>query len=111
MDLFGAMFPDSKIAERMQLEPKKLEYVVTHGITPYVKDLLKSQVISTDWFVVSFDESLNDATQECEMDICIRFWNKETSQVEDRYLNSQFWDILPIKSCWTLFKELLKILT
>ena len=46
---------------------------------------MKSQAISNDWFVVSFDESLNDVPQNCEMDFCIRFWNKETSQVEDRY--------------------------
>ena len=47
VDLFRAMFPDSKIAERMQLGPNKLKYVVEHGIAPSVKDLLKSQVIST----------------------------------------------------------------
>ena len=79
VDLFKAMFPDCKIAERMLLGPNKLKCVVNHGSDPYVKDLLKSRVISTDWFVVSFDESLNDVTQKCGMDICIRFWNKETS--------------------------------
>ena len=76
--LFRAMFSDSKIAERMQLVPNKLKYVVNHGIAPYVKDLLKSQVTSTDWFFVSFNKSLNNVTQKCELDICIRFWNKET---------------------------------
>ena len=60
--LFKTMFPDSKIAEKMQLEPSKLKYAVNHGIAPYVKEILKNQVIDTVWFVVSFDESLNEAT-------------------------------------------------
>ena len=56
------LFPDSKIAEKMQVEPSKLKYVVNHEIAPYVKEILKNQVIDTVWFVVSFDESLNEAT-------------------------------------------------
>ena len=71
VDLFRAMFPESKIAKRMQLGADKLKYVVNHGIAPYIRELLKSRIISTDWFVVSFDESLNNVTQKCEMDTCI----------------------------------------
>ena len=73
------MFPDNKIAEKMQLEPRKLKYVVNHAIAPYVKEILKNQVTDTVWFVVSFDESLNEVTQTSEMDICLRFWNKENN--------------------------------
>ena len=43
VDCFGAMFPDSKITERMQLGPNKLKYVVNHGIASYIKDLLKAK--------------------------------------------------------------------
>ena len=51
VDLFKTMFPDSKVAEKMQLEPSKLKYVVNHGgIDPYVKEILKNQVIDTVWF-------------------------------------------------------------
>ena len=67
------MFPDSKIEEKMQLEPSKLKYVVNHGIAPYVKEILKSQVIDTVCFVLSFDESLNEVTQTSETDNCLRF--------------------------------------
>ena len=38
--------------------------------------MLKNQVIDTVWFVLSFNESLNEVTQTFEMDICLRFWNK-----------------------------------
>ena len=51
VDLFKTMFPDSKVAEKMQLEPSKLKYVVNDGgIDPYVKEILKNQVIDTVWF-------------------------------------------------------------
>ena len=73
------MFPDSKVAEKMQLEPNKLKYVVNHGIAPYVKQILKNQVIDTVWFVASFDESLNEVTQTSEMDMCLRFSNKKNN--------------------------------
>ena len=51
---------------------------------------MKFQVIDTVWFVISFDESLNEVTQTSEMDICLQFWNKENNQVEDSYWNSTF---------------------
>ena len=57
------MFPDSQIAQKMQLELKKLKYMVNDGIAPYVKDVLRDDVGKYDWFVVSFDESMNDITQ------------------------------------------------
>ena len=50
--LLKTMFPGSKIAEEMQLELNKLKYVVNHGTAPYVKVILKNQVIDFVWFVV-----------------------------------------------------------
>ena len=90
VDLFKTMFPDGKIAEKIQLEPSKLKCVVNHGVAPYVKEILKNQVIDTVWFAVSFDESLNEVTQTSEMDICLRFWNKENNRVENRNWDSKF---------------------
>ena len=77
------MFPDSKVAKKIQLEPNKLKYVVNH-------EILKNKVIDTVWFVVSFDESLNEVTQTSKMDICLQFWNKENNSVEDRFWDSKF---------------------
>ena len=67
------MFPGSQIAQKMRLGPNKLKYMVNHGITPYMKDILRDDVRKSNWFVVSFDESMNDITQTSEMDICLRF--------------------------------------
>ena len=41
IDLFKIMFPDSKIAEKMQLKPIRLKYVVNQGLAPCVKEILK----------------------------------------------------------------------
>ena len=54
-----------------------------------VGQILKNRVIDFVWFVVSFDESLNEAKQTSEMDICLRFWNKENNQVEESYWDSK----------------------
>ena len=66
------MFPDSQIAEKMELGPNKLKYLVNHGLAPYFKECL-SDILKSEYFVVSFDESLNATDQECEMDLLVRY--------------------------------------
>ena len=62
VSLFQSMFPDSQIAQKMRLEPNKLKYMVNHGIAPYMKDILRDDVRKSDWYVVLFDEFMNDIT-------------------------------------------------
>ena len=64
--------------------------MVNHGIAPYVKDIWRDDVRKSDWYVVSFDESINDTTHTSEIDICLCLLNDETNKVEDRYLDSEF---------------------
>ena len=73
------MFPNSNIAKSFELGVTKLKYVINFGITPYFRDILYNH-LKSDCFVISFDESLNDYTQNCQMDILIRFFD----HVEDR---------------------------
>ena len=40
--------------------------------------------------MISFDESLNKVLQKEQMDIIVRFWDKEKNKVSSRFLNSQF---------------------
>ena len=44
----------------------------------------------SDYFVVSFYESLNQVTQECEMDLVIRLWNFTQNKVQVRFRNSMY---------------------
>ena len=87
---FLAMFPDHPVVEKFQLAQTKLMYITNFGLAPHFQDILKQKINNSDFFVVSFDESLNKSTQTCQMDLGIRFWNKEMMQVEVRYWNSEF---------------------
>ena len=41
----------------IELGKGKLKYVVNYGIAPHLTELLKEQVRSSEWFVVSYDEN------------------------------------------------------
>ena len=88
--LMAVMFPDSKIAQNFKLGKDKFAYVVNHGLAPYFKNLLLAEIKKSNIHVFSFDESLNDATQTCEMDVYIRYWNSDEMEVKTRYLGSSF---------------------
>ena len=70
-----AMFLDSKIAEAFSMGRTKSMHMINHGFAPFFKSFLLSKWSKSDIFVFSFDESLNQVTQNCEMDVYVRFWN------------------------------------
>ena len=53
VSVFKSMFPDSKIAEKMELGPSKLKYFVNHGLAPYFKEFLSDDILKSKYFVVS----------------------------------------------------------
>ena len=68
------MFLHSKIAEAFSTGRTKSMYLINHGLAPFL-NLLLSELNKSDIFVFSFDESLNQVTQTCEMDVYVWFWN------------------------------------
>ena len=44
----------------------------------------------SDLYVICFDESLNDVTQSCQMDVLTRYFNSVDRNVKKRYLDSRF---------------------
>ena len=84
------MFPDSKVARNFSMARTKAMYAINHGIAPYFKSLLLSSINTSDIHVYSFDESLNEVTQTCEMDLYVRCWDVTCSQVKIRYFGSSF---------------------
>ena len=84
------MFPDSNIAKTFTMGRTKSQYVVNHGLAPYFKDILLTALKISGMLVLIFDESLNDATQSCEMDMYIRFWDSVERERKVRYLGSSF---------------------
>ena len=69
------MFPDSKVAEEFCISTSKVSYIVNHGLAPYLKAILKDEITKSDYYIVSLDESLNDMTQTCQMDLLVRYWD------------------------------------
>ena len=68
--------------------PGKIRYVVNHDITPYLKTIIKDEIVLSDCFVVSFDESLNQVPQQCDMNLVIRFWDFLKNKIQVRFWNS-----------------------
>ena len=65
------MFLDSKIAKDTRLGADKVKYVINSGIAPVFKSALTESRKKSEFYVVNLDESLNDNTQNCEMDVLI----------------------------------------
>ena len=84
------MFTDSEIAKDFQLSCTKLTYITNFGITPYFHQLFIDELKNCNYYSLSFDESLNDVTQICQMDINIRFWSKAKQKACVRYFDSKF---------------------
>ena len=89
-ETLSAMFPDSKIAGSFSMARTKSMYAINHGICPNFKSLLLSSLSQSNIHVYSFDESLNNITQTCEMDLYVRYWDIVCSQVKVRYFESSF---------------------
>ena len=48
--------------------------VIRHGLVPFFKSLLLSELNKSDIFIFSFDEILKQVTQTFEMDLHVWFW-------------------------------------
>ena len=88
--LFLCLFPDSKIALLIGLGPRKLKYIVTFGIAVHFIEILNEKIKKIDCYVTSFDESLNDMTQNCQMGKLFRFFDPVEDRVKVHYLDSKF---------------------
>ena len=81
------MFPDSKIAKDMRLGADKVKYVINFRIAPVFKNALTESIKKSEFYV---DESLNDNTQDCKMDVLIRYFDADDNKIKTRYLDSHF---------------------
>ena len=90
VNLFPRTFPDSVIASKMEFSRQKIAYMNVYGLAKYFNDMLLEELKSCKDIVICFDESVNKVAQRQQMDIAVRFWNKETDEVSTRYLSSAF---------------------
>ena len=61
------MFPNSNIAKMITLNRTKSMCAVNHGLAPFFKSALMSDLQKSGIHTYPFDESLNEVTQTCEM--------------------------------------------
>lgn len=104
-DIFQAMFPDSKIAQKFTLGQAKVAYTVVYGLAPYFQSSLTDAVNKCEVFVACFDEALNRIAQRGQMDIVVRFWDSSRNIVATRYLNSTFLGHATARDLEQKFKE------
>ena len=81
------MFPDSQVAKSFQLSKTKCAYYVVFGLAQYLKELLVKDIKLSPFYLLSFDESLNNKLQEEQMDISIRFWDDIAGEAVTRYFD------------------------
>ena len=72
----------------MSCGPTELSYLICFVIAPYFKQQLLNELKEAQCFVISVDESLNTELHEEQMDILVRYVNKD--RVTYRYLTSGF---------------------
>ena len=81
---FAAMFPQLNLART------KFMYVINHGVASLFKSMLNNSLQKSNIHVFCFDESLNEVTRTCEMDMYIRYWNDNSNTVNVRYYGPSF---------------------
>ena len=89
--VFLAMFHDSAIAKKFKLGETKTKYYLEHGLQVHFRDLLLKKLENntvSKYFVVCFDETLNENLQEKQLDMYLRFW--DCDKVITRYIHSEF---------------------
>ena len=85
---FKFMVPNDANIENMSLGRTKVAYTIVHGIAPYVRKELLSELAKSPVYVACFDESLNKISTRGQMDIHVRFW--VDNKVITRFLTFEF---------------------
>ena len=98
------MFPDNDIATRMKLWRTKATHIANFGILPLVLMLLHDSINKSPVYTLSFGGSPNKVTQECEVDLIIRFWDDD-NMVKVWYLGSSFFGHSTAIVLMTQFEE------
>ena len=88
--LLNACFPGHETIKLFTLGSDKLRYSCNHCLAPYFRSLLQEEVLKSEIYVMSFDESLNNINQKCQMDLIVRYWDEITQRVKVRYWETSY---------------------
>ena len=87
---FANMFPQLKSLYNFYVACTKSMYVINHGLAPFFKSMLNGSLQKSTIHVFCLDESLNQVTETCEMDMYVRYWNDNRNTVNVCYYGSSF---------------------
>lgn len=107
--LFCEMFLDSQIAQDIKLQRNKLSYIIVYGLGPLFRERIESNVTESEFFAISFDESLIKNAQEKQMDFIVRYWCNTKNIAVCRYLGSAFLGRTRAIDLLAAFKEQLAV--
>ena len=73
--VFAAMFPDSRLQNLSKL-------VCNFELAPFFKTILAEKLKKSEQYVISSDKSMNEVTQNCQMDVLINISMKMTNRLK-----------------------------
>ena len=91
--LLASMFPDRQIAKSFQMSKTKCSYYIMYSLALYYKEELIQKIKASPNYSILLDESLSHCLQKEQLeqlDVQIRFWDKETIQIQACYFDSRF---------------------
>jgi hypothetical protein len=80
-ELFRALFPNLKVAEKLSLGRTKASYIINYELAKFFAPQLEDKLKSTESFVICFDDSLNRVVQRGQMDLVVRYFDDAANQV------------------------------
>ena len=89
----------------MSIGKTRSVYLIKHGIAPYLRSLLEADIKKFDFYVMLFDESLNEKTQMCKIDVYICYWDSCNKQVKVRHWGIEFLGHTTSKDLATSFNK------
>lgn len=90
LKVLKSMCPDSEILNNMKLDRAKISYIIVHGLSPFFQKEVENEIVRSEIFSVSFDESFNKVSDTEQLDIIIRYWDDTLNIAKSKYLTSSF---------------------
>ena len=74
-DMFRSMFPESTIGQKFCLQKGKCAYFINYDIAPHFRSIRMDNVKDSEFYAISFDESLKTVIEMGQMDLVANFWD------------------------------------
>lgn len=88
-DIFPEMFIDSKIAKEFSCSRKKVSYMISDGIAPFLKEEMVADILKSGaFYTIQIDETPISEKRVNQLDILIRYYSEKYQKVVVDHLES-----------------------